>query len=87
MLVTAHNGSHAVKVMFNSYRASTGAMLGIRGGRGVKTEGKVRHTKSIDVRMATLHNVRYYLDFMADLREGVELGTLADLAREMTAER
>ena len=33
--------------------------------------------------LATLHNVRYYLDFMADLREGVQLGTLADLAREM----
>ena len=34
--------------------------------------------------LATLHNVRYYLDFMADLREGVQLGTLADLAQEMT---
>ena len=34
--------------------------------------------------LATLHNVRYYLDFMADLREGVQLGTLADLAREIT---
>ncbi len=36
--------------------------------------------------LATIHNVRYYLDFMADLRQGVELGTLADLAREKTAE-
>lgn len=34
--------------------------------------------------LATLHNVRYYLDFMADLREGVELGTLADLERDLT---
>ena len=34
--------------------------------------------------LATIHNVRYYLDFMADLREGVELGTLADLALEST---
>ncbi len=34
--------------------------------------------------LATLHNVRYYLDFMADLREGVRLGTLADLERELT---
>ncbi|MEM7354766.1 MAG: tRNA guanosine(34) transglycosylase Tgt [Acidobacteriota bacterium] len=34
--------------------------------------------------LATIHNVRYYLDFMADLREGVELGTLADLAQEIT---
>ncbi len=34
--------------------------------------------------LATIHNVRYYLDFMADLREGVELGTLADFAREVT---
>ena len=33
--------------------------------------------------LATIHNVRYYLDFMADLRQGVELGTLADLAREI----
>ena len=33
--------------------------------------------------LATMHNVRYYLDFMADLREGVELGTLADLAQEI----
>ncbi len=34
--------------------------------------------------LATLHNVRYYLDFMADLREGVELGTLSELAQEIT---
>lgn len=33
--------------------------------------------------LATLHNVRYYLDFMAALREGIRLGTLADLAREL----
>ncbi len=33
--------------------------------------------------LATLHNVRYYLDFMADLRERVQLGTLADLAGEI----
>ncbi len=32
--------------------------------------------------LATLLNVRFYLDFMADLREGVELGTLATLAEE-----
>ncbi len=34
--------------------------------------------------LATIHNVRYYLDFMADLREGVELGTLADLEQDMS---
>ena len=34
--------------------------------------------------LATLHNVRYDLDFMADLREGVELGMLADLERDLT---
>lgn len=28
--------------------------------------------------LATLHNVRFYLDFMQDLREGIELGTLSD---------
>jgi tRNA-guanine family transglycosylase len=33
--------------------------------------------------LATLHNVRYYLDFMAALREGIRLGTLADLTREL----
>ncbi len=30
--------------------------------------------------LATLHNLRFYLDFMADLRQGIQLGTLADLA-------
>ncbi len=34
--------------------------------------------------LATIHNVRYYLDFMADLREGVELGTLADLEHDLS---
>ena len=32
--------------------------------------------------LATLHNIRYYLDFMADLREGVQLGTLANFAAD-----
>ena len=32
--------------------------------------------------LGTLLNLRFYLDFMADLREGVELGTLATLAEE-----
>lgn len=57
VLVTAHDGSHAVKVMFNPYRASTGTMLGVKSGLRQRTEVRVRHTKSIDVRMATLHNV------------------------------
>jgi len=30
--------------------------------------------------LATLHNLRFYLDFMADLRQGIQLGTLVDLA-------
>ena len=30
--------------------------------------------------LATLHNVRFYLDFMADIRQAIRLGTLADLA-------
>ncbi|HYG64331.1 MAG TPA: tRNA guanosine(34) transglycosylase Tgt [Thermoanaerobaculia bacterium] len=29
--------------------------------------------------LATLHNLRYYLDFMAALRQAIRLGTLADL--------
>ena len=32
--------------------------------------------------LATLHNLRFYLDFMADLREGIALGTLAKLDAE-----
>ena len=35
--------------------------------------------------LATLHNLRYYLDFMADVRQGVELGTLPALAGEIAA--
>jgi len=57
VLVTAHDGSHAVKVMFNPYRASTATMLGVRSGSRQRTEVRVRHTKSIDTRMKTLHNV------------------------------
>ncbi len=30
--------------------------------------------------LATLHNVRFYLDFMADIRQAITLGTFADLA-------
>jgi queuine tRNA-ribosyltransferase len=30
--------------------------------------------------LATLHNLRFYLDFMADLRQAIELGALADMA-------
>ena len=30
--------------------------------------------------LGTVLNLRFYLDFMADLRDGVELGTLATLA-------
>lgn len=35
--------------------------------------------------LGTLHNVRFYLDFMSDLRQGIELGTLAELAARITA--
>ena len=34
--------------------------------------------------LATIHNVRFYLDFMADLRESVELGTLASIPESTT---
>lgn len=57
VLVTAHDGSHAVKVMFTPYRGSTGTMLGVKSQRRLRTEARVRHTKSIDERMADLHNV------------------------------
>ncbi|HET6345121.1 MAG TPA: tRNA guanosine(34) transglycosylase Tgt, partial [Myxococcota bacterium] len=30
--------------------------------------------------LATLHNLRFYLDFMADLRQSIQLGTLPELA-------
>jgi queuine tRNA-ribosyltransferase len=39
--------------------------------------------------LATLHNLRYYLDFMADLRQAIQLGALtelASLARRSTGE-
>jgi len=39
--------------------------------------------------LATLHNLRFYLDFMADLRQAIELGALteaASLARRATGE-
>lgn len=57
ILVTAHDGSHAVKVMFSPYRGSTGAVLGMKSARRLRTEVRVRHTKSIDERMVDLHNV------------------------------
>jgi queuine tRNA-ribosyltransferase len=33
--------------------------------------------------LATLHNVRYYLDFMAELRQAIRLGTLSELAEKL----
>lgn len=57
ILVTAHDGSHAVKVMFTTYRPATGTMLGVKSATRMRTEVKVRHTKSIDDRMGDLHNV------------------------------
>ena len=35
--------------------------------------------------LATLHNLRFYLDFMAQLRQGIQLGTLADLESQFFA--
>lgn len=57
VLVTAHDGSHAVKVMFAPYRPLTGSMLGVKSARRMRTEVRVRHTKSIDERMGDLHNI------------------------------
>lgn len=57
VLVTAHDGSHAAKVMFAPFRPATGTMLGIKPIRRQRTEIRVRHTKSIDEKMADLHNV------------------------------
>jgi phage/plasmid-like protein (TIGR03299 family) len=57
VLVTAHDGSHAAKVMFAPYRPATGTMLGIKPVRRLRTEVRVRHTKSIDEKMLDLHNV------------------------------
>ena len=57
ILTTSHDGSSAVKVMFAPYRTSTGTMLHVGQGRHMKSEVRVRHTKSIDVKMQTLHNV------------------------------
>jgi queuine tRNA-ribosyltransferase len=33
--------------------------------------------------LSTLHNLRFYLDFMAELRQAIALGTLADLAAQL----
>jgi queuine tRNA-ribosyltransferase len=33
--------------------------------------------------LATLHNLRYYLDFMGELRQAIALGALADLAARL----
>ena len=35
--------------------------------------------------LATLHNLRFYLDFMASLRQAIMLGTLSDLAARLAA--
>jgi phage/plasmid-like protein (TIGR03299 family) len=57
ILVTAHDGSHAVKVMFGAYRPATGTMLSVASGRRLRTEVRVRHTKSVDEKMLDLHNI------------------------------
>lgn len=57
ILVTAHDGSHAAKVMFAPYRPLTGTMLGIKSQRRLRSEVRCRHTASIDERMLDLHNV------------------------------
>ena len=57
ILLTAHDGSHAVKVMFSASRDTSGTMLGVKPGARLRTEVRVRHTKSIDERMLDLHNV------------------------------
>lgn len=57
ILLTAHDGSHACKVMFAPYRSATGTMVGFKGAARQRTEVRVRHTKSIDARMRTLHNI------------------------------
>lgn len=57
ILTTSHDGSSAVRVMFAPYRTSTGTMLHVGQGRRMRSEVKVRHTKSINTKMQTLHNV------------------------------
>jgi queuine tRNA-ribosyltransferase len=36
--------------------------------------------------LATLHNLRFYLDFMAELRQAIRLGTLTELAERLAAQ-
>jgi hypothetical protein len=57
VLITAHDGSHAARVMFSPYRPKTGTMLGVKSHMRMRTEVGVRHTKSIDEKMLDLHNV------------------------------
>jgi phage/plasmid-like protein (TIGR03299 family) len=57
ILTTSHDGTSAVKVMFAPYRTNTGTMLGVSQGRRMKSQVRVRHTKSINLKMDVLHNV------------------------------
>lgn len=57
VLLTAHDGSHAVKVMFTAFRPETGTMVAFKSGKRLRTEVRVRHTASVEERMLDLHNV------------------------------
>jgi len=57
ILTTSHDGSSAVKVRFNPYRVSTGTPLAINLGRKIVTEVRVRHTKSMQVKLDTVEYI------------------------------
>ena len=57
VLTTSHDGSSAVHVRFAPYRVSTGTMLSVGLGRKLVNEVKIRHTKSMEVKLETVENV------------------------------
>lgn len=57
ILTTSHDGSSAVHVRFAPYRVSTGTMLSVGLGKKLVNEVKIRHTKSMEVKLETVENV------------------------------
>ena len=75
----------AIKGRRNKVLISTKSFYPI--GEGANDAGSSRHhliraCELTGAVLATLHNIRFYLDFMADLREGIRLGNLAAVASQ-----
>ena len=58
ILETSHNGSTSLSIHFSPHIIETGVPLVVAlGKKGVVTEVKIRHTKSMDVKLETIHHV------------------------------